>query len=201
MFGPAIRQQHAILVCYSATSPAMWMDARHLVRQLHGYAPDAVFVLAGTKCDLVAQREVCDKVLFADVRDFADEIECDVGRVACVETSSSTGDNVESLFRVATYEVMRRMFECRRHDGGPPRLPYGILEWSVRAHRSCHKVVRDRVMAVICAWRWGKGALGTLPVEVVVDVLSMVVHTFEADWDNIQELAPDGTKLQRCSVS
>ncbi|KII92195.1 hypothetical protein PLICRDRAFT_88853 [Plicaturopsis crispa FD-325 SS-3] len=86
----ALREGQAFILVYSVTSRATF-DRLDILRQdmirVKGTTP--VFMLVGTKCDLVSQREVLHDEGAQLARTFGCEF---------METSAKTGQNVELLF-------------------------------------------------------------------------------------------------------
>lgn len=86
---PFYRKSEGIVLAYSTTCRSSFANVPRWATAARNEAPNAVFLLVGTKTDLKREREVsyCEGAQLAE----------SLG-VAFLETSAKTGDNVDSAF-------------------------------------------------------------------------------------------------------
>lgn len=87
------RHARAAIVCYSIIDRETFDTARHWISELLDTEEDCKIYLCGTKLDLVEEDSSRRAVTKENTRTLADDLSADF-----FETSSKTGENIDSLF-------------------------------------------------------------------------------------------------------
>ncbi|GAA6083753.1 ras-related protein Rab-24 [Tachysurus ichikawai] len=107
------RGARAAIVCYDLTDDSSFQRARFWVKELQTFEEHCKIYLCGTKYDLVEGDRNARQVDYHDVQDFVEEI-----GAQHFETSSKTGNNVDSLFMKVAEDFSNSAFELLSEETG-----------------------------------------------------------------------------------